>query len=140
MCAPFVYNFCVQLLFDFVCVFYRTFVRSFCVWLLCITFMCNFCVQLLCAAFVYNFCLFLCTTCFESGVWTELTPPVGQQAVPVGKSDFGLMFFWMKIQRNNLLFLIFTGKKINFFGFAWQNWILVDAPSLCRTFCGRKSM
>ena len=44
--------------------------------------------------------------------------PVGQRAVPVRKSDFGLMFSWVKIQRNNLLFLIFTGKKIRFFGFA----------------------
>jgi hypothetical protein len=43
-------------------------------------------------------------------------PPVGQRAVPMRKSDFGLIFSWMKIQRNNLLFLIFTGKKIIFFG------------------------
>ena len=44
--------------------------------------------------------------------------PVGQRALPVRKSDFGWIFSWMKIQRNNLLFLIFTGKKIRFFGFA----------------------
>jgi hypothetical protein len=36
----------------------------------------------------------------------------------VRKSDFGLMFSWVKIPRNNLLFLICTGKKISFFGFA----------------------
>ena len=43
-----------------------------------------------------------------------ISAPVGQRAVPVRKSDFGLIFSWMKIQRNNLLFLIFTGKKTSF--------------------------
>jgi hypothetical protein len=39
---------------------------------------------------------------------------VGQRTVLVRKSDFGWMFSWVKIQQNNLLFLIFTGKKTAF--------------------------
>jgi hypothetical protein len=46
--------------------------------------------------------------------------PVGQRALHVRKSDFGLMFSWMKIQQNNLLFLIFTGKKNPLFWFCWK--------------------